>query len=410
MAAYSNNFDFQNVIYACLFSLMLIFPGMYQPIKALLLFIVLLFSLKKNIYIHSTISKYYKCFIFFGVYTTILGFLLGNEHFAKTLGVSIVWPLCFVIILGSIHKTSFFTTIIKVIIYCHAFLVAYDLIFCFSVIYGFSVPDIYMGSGLESNFSYYEGITSRLNFVNLNTLTFTGPVVLLLWLAKLDCGVNRNFQTFSLLATFALYILCGRRSMMLIFLLSPIAIILFANVFKTLDFKYLKKNLCIILIILLIALYYFYSVNPDLFIGYINTFTKAFDSDVEPIKFAQRRMFEKVILDNPLFGNGAGAMYFEPSPGRGRYSYQFELSYHHALANGGLLGFGFYIFALFGPLLSGYKYVKKFHDVHLCAILYGYFFMLVAHATNPVFCNFDLMLSYLLCTTRLNYILCNNKK
>ena len=389
-----------------LFLLMMVFPNMLNPIKALILFVMFMLSMSSKTPIHHGVKNFYTFYFIFGIYQILLGILLQNEKPFDWFTVTLLWPFFYMCFVPLYNSVSVWDRIIKVLILGHTIIVSYDLMFCFGIILGYDIPNIYASIMQEQTaFTFYEGLSSRLNFVNLNTITFTAPVIFVLWISNYFNGRMKIITTVLIIATFILFIISGRRSLMAIFVLCPFLILIFKNYFSNANIKALKKTLVVFLSILAVSLVYFSIFDPDLFAGYIETFTKAFDNDVEPIKFAQEKALLKAFYESPIFGHGAGARFFEASPGRGVWSSVFELQYHLVLARTGIIGFLIWGYAIFGLLLYSLKIVKKTKDIVLISLLYGYGFMLLANATNPVFCCFDFMLSYLLVTARLNYLI-----
>lgn len=388
-----------------LFLLMMVFPNMLNPIKALVLFVMFMLSGATKLSVHNNVKFYYKSYFIFGIYQIILGLLLQNDNPFDWFTITLLWPFFFLCFIPQYDSAPVWNKIINTLVVGHSVVVAYDLVFCFGNILGYDIPNIYESiMPGQPAFSFYEGYSSRLNFVNLNTITFTSPVIFVLWISNYFTGRFKIFTTISIVSTFVLFIISGRRSLMAIFALCPFLILFFKDYFSKTNIKALRKTLLAFLIIIVGALIFFSIKDPDLFAGYIETFTKAFDNDVEPVKFAQEKALKKAFWESPVLGHGAGALFFEASPGRGVWSSQFELTYHLALARTGIIGFLFWLMALFGLLIKGIKYSKKTKDNILISLLYGYAFMLLANATNPVFCCFDFMLSYLLVSARINYL------
>ena len=109
-----------------------------------------------------------------------------------------------------------------------------------------------------------------------------------------------------------------------------------------------------------------------------------------------------VFYDNPIWGSGGGAMIWDPY--RKVYMYRVELMYFLQLANGGIVGFFFYSISIFGTLLVGLYYARKYKDLLFISFLIGYFFILIANGTNPVLCSFDLMLPLYICYAKINQL------
>ena len=134
----------------------------------------------------------------------------------------------------------------------------------------------------------------------------------------------------------------------------------------------------------------------------METFINAFDSDVEPVKFAQQRMLISEFMKSPLWGHGVGVDFYEPFPGRLMFAHQFELQYHLKLAQTGLIGFVMMGITYFGIFFYGLYLSKIRYDSLFFFFLIGYFFVLIADATNPVMCSFDLMIPFFLCLAKIN--------
>ena len=248
-----------------------------------------------------------------------------------------------------------------------------------------------------------------MNFVNLNTLTFTTPVLFLLLLAKYDFKISRLLQSLVIFATFFLSIISGRRSVMFMMIVLPIVPFIFSGFFSQKIKSTIVKSTLISLLLLLIIFFKVNSENPELIKGYSEVFLNAFDSDKEPIKFAQKTMLIEKFKEKPFFGYGSGVMFFEPSPGRTLYMNQFELSYHYKLASTGVIGFVIIVGTYLWIFFYGLYVSKKKNDVLFLSFLIGYFFMLIADATNPVLCSFDLIWPIYLCLARINYWEMNKK-
>ena len=289
--------------------------------------------------------------------------------------------------------------------YMHSFLIIYDLLYTANVLFGTPIINLY--PEIETGFSFYE-TTSRLGLINLNTLTFTTPLFFLLYMAHYEFGIKSKYQFVILLLNLFLLIFSGRRSLMLIFFLCPIFTLLFSSFFPKESAKRTKKYLLLIVVIIVGALGYVYSTMPEVFEGYLHTFTKAFDSSEESTRFNQAKMLMGHFEENPILGTGSGAVFFEAD--RGIRQHQFEQTYLLKLATGGIIGFMLYIMGTIGVWFVGVKYARKRRDVLFICMLFAFFFVLVADATNPVLCSFDLMLPLFLCYAKINSCVYNYDK
>lgn len=367
------------------------------PVKILLLGLLLLLCFKD-----ARICKQNSFLCAFLCISTLLGALVGalrgTEHPFYALTVGVAWPILSLIIVTPLLKTNRdYQVMIKWMFYMHTFLIVYDLLYAANVLWGTPIINLY--PEVDVGFSFYE-TTSRLSLINLNTLTFTTPLFFLLYLTHYDFGVKSRYQFVVLLLNLFLLIFSGRRSLMLIFFLCPFFTLLFSGFFQKESAKRTKKYLFLILVIVVGALGYVYTTMPEVFEGYLYTFTKAFDSDVESTRFNQAKMLIGHFEENPIFGTGSGAEFYEAD--RGIRQHQFELTYLLMLATRGIIGFVLYILGTIGVLLTGIWFAWKRKDVLFVCMLFAFFFVLVADATNPVLCSFDLMLPLFFCYAKIN--------
>ena len=392
-----NKNRFSGLLGLLLVALMLIFEARYYTIKVIILLLLTLIFIG-SFRVEKPVLKVYFALCISSILGAIVGVTMSTLYPFSTLTIGVVWPTLSLIIAIPLLKTEEnFLVLIKWLFFIHSFLVIYDLSFSMSVIWGFSFPNIY--PEIETPFSFY-GFTSRMNFYNLNVLTFTTPIFFMIWLSKYDIRINRVIQTIVLTLSFFLLIFSGRRSLMLIFVLAPLLTMMIGGVLPRHVVKKTKKYLIIFIVFIAGVLVYTYMNYIDIFQGYLYTFTKAFDSNEEPTKFVQADLLLQTFKENPIFGAGSGVQLYETA--RGIWKYQFELTYLHKLATGGVIGFTLYIIGVVGPFLIGLKYAKKHKDQLFVFVLVGYFFVLIADATNPVLCSFDLMLPLYLCYAKIN--------
>ena len=162
---------------------------------------------------------------------------------------------------------------------------------------------------------------------------------------------------------------------MLVFLLAPIVTLFYKRFLPSISSKQTTKFLVLILIIVGVGLEYVYSTMPEVFEGYLHTFTKAFDKNEESIRFNQANMLMGHFKDNPIFGAGSGAVFYESD--RGIRQHQFEQTYLLLLATRGVIGFTFYVLGTIGGLLYGIKCARKRKDALFLCMLFAFFFVLL---------------------------------
>ena len=386
------------IVSLVMMALMLIFPAKLYVIKIVLLGILFFTFIGKT-----RISKTIRFLLLFLVMSTlwglIVGTLNGNPYPLAGVTTGVMWPILGVIIvLPQLTKEIDFNNLAHYLFYLHAFIVIYDILFALHFIIGFPFFNLY--PEVETPFSYY-GTTSRLNLDdNLNVLTFTIPFYFLIWLSNYNIRINRIFQLFMIAAAFFLMILSGRRSLMLIFITAPILVVLTGEFLPKESVKTVRKMLVFFVVLLFFALLYVSVNEPELLEGYSHTFLKAFDSDEESTKFIQAKMLWNNFCENPIIGAGNGAEFYEAA--RGVRQHQYELIYLLILATRGIIGGCMYFWGIFGVLIIGVRLFLKTHDIMLLSLMFGFLFVLIANATNPVLSSFDLMLPLYFCYAKIN--------
>lgn len=367
--------------------LMMIFPAQLYIPKIICLFLIVI-TMKKRMYISKTVISLIGIFILYGIWAITIALIKNTENPLSPITVAIIWPIIFIPLICQDYTNEQFLTLCRIIFAAHVFIVLYDLLYCFSIIYGYHIPSLYPE---DQVFSFYE-TTSRLSFLNLNSITFSSPIIILLWMTGINIGIKRSILFIIVALTMFLLFLSGRRSLMgLAIAIIPISFI-FSSLFNQKYQKNLRSSFILIALVTCISIGYLAVSNTEMFEGYLNTFTKAFDSDEEPTKFAQSNLLLNQFANAPIEGMGAGKVLFEPSPGRMDFRYQFELQYHLTLAQTGLVGFFLKMFFLLGTLYYGIRLGIKYNNILLIFSI-GYLFILIANFTNPVLCSFDFFLS-----------------
>lgn len=342
------------------------------------------------------------CYGFIGLFSAIA---YNNDTFLKYLTVPLLWPFAYLIFISSIKSEEDYLGITKILIIAHIFILFYDLLFVAGIFFGFHVPDIYQMD--QEVFTIYSDQT-RINFVNLRTLTFTTPFIFILTLGNFKTGFHKYFLYAIILLTFFLFIISGRRMQMLTGGMLIFTPFFFRRYFTKSISRIIIKSIFIFSAILGLLYFWINLKNPEIVKGYTNIFLKAFDSSQEPIKFKQSHLLLDAFSKSPLFGNGFGMKLWEEA--KGVHSIDFELSYQLKLAWTGISGFFAIMLAYVYTIIKGLDIAKKNDDLLLIAFLIGYIFVLIADATNPYLTSFDTLWPLYLCVSKINNYELYNKK
>lgn len=387
-----------NILAILLMLLMMIFQAQFYSIKIIILALMLVLLPPKI-----RVSRNLLFFLFFLVSYALWGVTSGlcnvTDNPLSTISVVLIWPLLFTLYITQINTERDYNSLLIYMYIGHTFLILYDILFAFSVIYGFSFPNIY--NNIDIGFSFYE-TTSRLNFTNLNILSFTFPVYFTLYIANYEFGINKIIQFIMLLLCMFLFVLSGRRSVMLLFCIVPVCLYVLTYGFPEDIRSSIKMKLKYLIVIILSIICLTYVLYPEVVEGYWDTLIMAFDSDKEPTKFVQQEMLLGHFFESPIYGKGFGSFFYEPFPGRMQYSDEFELQYHLRLATTGIIGFILYMIATWGTVICGLYLSHKRSDIIFYSFSIGLLFILILDATNPVMGSFDLMLPLYFCWAKIN--------
>lgn len=383
-----------------LLSLMMIFIAQLYIIKILCMMTIGVLASKK-VRVSNFVLLNFLLILSYGFLGTSIGVLYQNPNPFQFLGVFFFWPIFWLFFISCFSASScWWEQYLKVLFISHIVIVLFDLFYAVAAFNGIILPNPFYG--VDTGFSIYENST-RMTFINLNTLTFSTPILFILFFSQHGFGINKVYQIINVILTTILLIISGRRSVMLMCVVVFFIPFFFSSCFSKEARKTARRIVLILFVLFFFILCYVEYSFPGFLQGYCRTFYNAFDASAEPIKFAQSKMFVAEILEKPFWGHGFGAVFFEPSPGRMVYSSYFELSYHQKLATTGIFGFSLIVFVFLSTLWCSFYLSKKYKDVTLIAFGVGLMFMLIADATNPVLCSFDLMWPLYLCLAKINF-------
>ena len=240
-------------IFYILFFLMLTFPGQLLFIKVPLLIYVIMTNLITKTgqyrYTRGVLLVFFSIEAY-GLYGLLVGVINSTPQPMYYFSLFNIWPIVYLFLIQYLDEEVKFIKFFKMLFWTHTFIVCYNLLFISSQILMFPFPDIYSNG---SNFNFYlEEGTSRLNFENLNTLTFTLPILFFTYIGKFKIGISRILQLIIFILSAVLAIMSGRRSLMLTFLMLPIISLFIPSMVSKEVGKNIKKILIYIFIVLII--------------------------------------------------------------------------------------------------------------------------------------------------------------
>ncbi len=378
---------FKRIIGGILFFYMVCFPGCYMLSKLPFIILLLCIFIHRVIYNRLNISKIVLLIVAIiwlkGVYGIFIGILNSNHFVLDVIPINLFWPILYLIYVSLIDSEKEYWGLAKILIYSHIFIILYISLYMLFQWLGYPFIEIYPDDLIFSIYSDQSHLTAGY----INAIVFTTPMLIIFLMTNFDIGFSRILLFVLLLLTFVVLIISGRRMYMLTCIIAPLFPVFHRKMLGGVIYKKVlasTKFLIIIGGIVCVLLLCFLSIS-----GYVEHFERAFDTMEEPTKFRQLHMLLKEFMDTPLFGNGLGAAFFEPT--RLRNEYSFEVGYALDLATLGIIGCVIYYIGFFLILYYIMKVVKKNHDIVLYSLYVGLIIFLIGQATNPFLSSYDFM-------------------
>lgn len=387
-----------NKLLYLLLLLMLCCPQSLMAVKAVFLFLLILFSVYKVLTSRERVyrPKYIRwiiLYLFSGVSVLIYGLLKGNPgpHFYYL--VYFVWPIVFPLIFSLIK----YDTLQKVI---HVFEAAYVFIFIMGMLtflkLNFGFPSFFN----QEIFGYGETTTARPMFL---VLSFSGGAVvqffvLFSFLMPFYClekgGITLK-RGLLLMAGMLYIVLSSRRIMMLGFVYIPMVTLILLHFSRIrLSKKYLLsiiKTYIIPFCVMIMGIGYIFIDSEDA----STFFLSAVSSDGDFGQGGNDRLDQFYALlkgwqNNFFFGAGTG---IDAGVTRSDLPGTYELSYMAILFERGTIGGLLYFSIMAYPIIRAIRLGKHSIDFHTKRLLISYctcyISLLIANATNPYIGAFD---------------------
>ena len=195
-----------------LLSLMMVFIAQLYIVKILCM-IAIGVLMSKKIRVSKFVLLNFILILVYGVLGTGLGIIYQNPNPFQFLGVFFFWPIFWLFFISYFSTSpNLLERYLKVLFISHTVIVLFDLFYAVAAFNGIKLPNPFYGT--ETGFSIYENST-RMTFINLNTLTFSTPILFILFFSQYKFGINKIYQVINVILTIILLILSGRRSVML---------------------------------------------------------------------------------------------------------------------------------------------------------------------------------------------------
>ena len=399
-----------------LFFLMLFVPTVYQPIKAILILIVLLTIALKvyrdggRINLHPSVLFWTWLLTAVGLFFIIRGLTRGAPGALRVSTVHVIWPWLYLVFIAGSSTRQVLHGLFRVMI---GALLAIDLYSLHYILYeaGLWPRSLYIELDQGQAIGFYAGFV-EYNLYSVSTLLFLVPfgiAALLIWphrirdepKASADHGsfkfsAARKWLFPGVLLGLLLALLSGRRALMLCVAITPVITLFLKQLLprdrRTTTHRTLYWSFAILLAPIFV-LFFYAQKTFDLDLEAIWLMLKAgFDFLRDPHAGARADQFEALLegwRQNPLLGSGLGAsadvLRSEELP------WAYELYYVSTLFHTGLIGTAFYATGIAWIYYHGLRIIRAGRERYLFAlpVLVGTTCFLIATATNPYLGKYD---------------------
>lgn len=387
-----------------LFFMMLFVPTTYQPIKAVLLVMVLLFIgietlIRDKLHLHINILLWTLFMVTAGLAFIAIG-VVNNTPGALRVGtVYLLWPLVYTFLLTGVDGKNVVDGLFRVMVFALIAISLYSILYLLYAV-GWLPGVFYFEIDMGQIVGIYEGYT-EYNLYNIASLNFLVPFVIAMLLVRnkrVEFPVSDLVLWLACLLGITVAILSGRRAVWLVLALSPLLVIA-ARMFMARNFRVATnrrfRHLIVSLPIMVGVLLLYGTHATGLDISMIwRQLAAGFDFSGGGVSESARVEQFFALIDgwqqNPLFGAGHGAA-ATGSLRSVEMPWAYELSYVALLFQTGLVGFFIYSAGVIWIFWMGLKVMRSGHwlGVYMLPTLVGMSCFLIANVTNPYLTKFD---------------------
>jgi hypothetical protein len=387
-----------------LFFMMLFLPAAYQPIKAVLLALVLAAIVAQAL--TSGGLPLHRAILIWTLFTvaTSLAFMLrgainGAPGALQVGTVYALWPLVYTVLIAGAATQGVLITIIRVLVVATIAIGLYGVSYILHVV-GWMPDFLYIPFDQGQRIGFYKGFV-EFNLDSLASLLFLVPFVvsaLMTW-PKSEAPVSRPWLWIALIMGAGLVALSGRRALQLVVVLSPLFALLLRSLLPREERRASRKLVVHFLVFGAVAMIgggvvlhfvFGFSLGPV-----VEMFKRgfAFESYVRAVP--RKEQFLNLLgawTQSPVLGAGHGAV----APGWLRSEdmpWAYELSYVALLFHTGLLGFLVYAAGVAWIIATGLRIIREGNRLGLCmlSVLVGTVCFLVANTADPYLEKYDYM-------------------
>ena len=406
-----------------LFFMMLFLPAAYQPIKAVLLALVLA-AIAVQALAHRGLPLHRSIFIWtlFTVATSLAFMLRGAVNGApgamQVGTVYALWPLVYTILIAGASSQRVLVGIMRVLIAATIAIGLYGVSYIMHVV-GWLPDVLYIPFEQGQRIGFYRGFV-EFNVDSLASLLFLVPFTvsaLMTW-PKSEAPVSRRWLWLGLIVGVALVALSGRRALLLVVALSPALALLLRRLLPQPERRASSKLVlrfvlfgALALTAVGVALHFAFGFS----LGPIAAMFKrgfAFESYVRAVP--RKEQFLNLLgawAQSPVLGAGHGAV----APGWLRSEdmpWAYELSYVALLFHTGLVGFLVYAAGVAWIMAMGVRIIREGNRLGLwmLSVLVGTICFLIANTADPYLEKYDYLWVIFLPVALINVWLCARER
>jgi hypothetical protein len=357
--------------------------------------------------LHPTIAVWTFSLSALGFLFIMEGFFAGGPGASKSVGVYVVWPILYVLMIAGIRSERILRGIFRTM------MISTVSISIFSIVYMLIniqvLPENRYYDLLSFNwdtqvFALHDGYIS-MQYPGINSLPFLVPFLIA---ALVTCAgrtpgsslVQRIWPWTPVLAGLESVLVSGRRALILVTLIAPFLTLLFLcfqpAAQRYLSWKSLVRVATTGILAIAVSLVCLNVVSGINISGIFERFSVGFDfspTTEDNGANERREQFHALLegwMDNPILGVGHGV----PAYGSVRSELQpwsYELKYMALLYQTGIIGFTAYAAGILWIYWMGLRVIRAggYLSALMVACLTGMSSILIAGATNPYLDNFD---------------------
>ena len=387
-----------------LFFLMLFVPTAYQPLKAVLIVVVLATILMeafltKRFAVHSTVLALTLAMSLTGLAFVNLGLLNRNPGALRVMAVYVFWPLLYLLFVAGSARVAILKGLMQVLAAATIAISIYTLLYILhsaNVLPGFLYYELDQGQSI----GFYDGHI-RYALYSISSLLFLVPFLLsalVLWPRDIEPPVSRRWLWIAFLISVPPVFLTERKILWLLVLATPFMALALRSILpvenKRATRKIARRTVLgivgigvVLLLVLRFALNFDFAVISNL-IGDALNLSSGTSEDVVVRKGQYVAMMSEW-ANSPLLGTGLGgvASYVRND----EQPWTYELSYVALLYHTGIIGVLIYAAGIIWTYWNSFLVIRtdRMLGLYMAPILVGTTCFLIGNATNPYLEKYD---------------------